>query len=423
MDKSTKYYRKALTKYHKGYIDEAISLCGQSVAENNKFKAATSLKGVLFYFKGDLENARELWDFNVRMNKDVVSQKYIENTRCDDEFLNIFARAVTFIKEVRINEALELLQECEKSDFNVINVSNYISLCMIKQGRFEEARKYIDKVLNLDKKNSMALNNIKMMKEYGIIENNFGIKVIAAALVVLLILGSSLSMLYMSRKKTANSSAGTKVQNIQNSSATQKDNSKDKTNAPATQTPAVTTPTPPAQTEKPQDTFPAEQVKKDLESSNFDNIYTDILNWKDKNISEENKALIAKGEEILKNKAIGYFYSKARELSVSGDIKTAADYYFRVYTYGKNNDFYEHGLYFLGSSKEKLGNTADALKYYEEYSNAFPKGSYEDTVLYQLANIYSSTDITKAKHFASLLREGFSDSIYNNSVIKNILSK
>lgn len=419
MNKASKYYKKALLKYHKGYIDEAIYYCGQSIDENNKFKAATSLKGVLFYFKGDLENARDLWDFNVRINKDVVSKKYIENTRFDDEFLNIFAKAIKLINEVRINEALELLKECEVSDFNVINVSNYSAICLIKQGNFEEAKIYLDKVLNIDKTNAMALNNIKMMKNYGIIESDLSFKILAVILVIVLVVGSTLSISYIHNKTKNTGKAITKVESKGN---TKGDTTK--TTVPAKTTPATTPPTKTSPDKETQEeVFPTELVKKHMSDMDFDSIYADISKWKDKNVSVENKTIIAQSEELLKNNAISYFYNKGNELSVEGNPKAAADYYYRVYTYGKNNSLYEDGLFFLGRSQEKSGNNSEALKYYEEYNNEYPKGSYEDTALYELSMMYKSTDLNKSKKFAEILSERFYDSIYNNSNIKEILSK
>jgi len=105
------------------------------------------------------------------------------------------------------------------------------------------------------------------------------------------------------------------------------------------------------------------------------------------------------------------------------DYNNAFVYYYKVYSYGHVDYLYESALYALGNSKEKLGNTDEALKYYEEYSAAFPNGSYEATVLYTLANLYSKTDINKAKVCAKILLKNFPKSDYNNNVMKALLSK
>ena len=57
---------------------------------------------------------------------------------------------------------------------------------------------------------------------------------------------------------------------------------------------------------------------------------------------------------------------------------------------------------------------------------SIPKGfsiSAEATVLYALANLYSKTDINKAKVCAKILLKNFPKSDYNNNVMKALLSK
>lgn len=411
MDKANKYYKKALIKYHKGYIDDAINYCGASISENKKFKAALSLKGVLYYFKGDLESARELWDFNVRVNKDVVSKKYIENTKNDDELLSIFAEAVHLTEKVKINDALRLLKSCEVSDFNVINVSNYTALCLIKQGEYDKAWVYLEKVLNIDKKNKMALDNIKMLREYGIIEKKYNFNPIIASLIALLMLGSGLTIYRNHINKKPSKKAVVSVEKKKPAENTPKTT----VQPPAEQTPA----SPQTKTEE---KFPFDKINKELSSLDYDNMYADLIKWKDKNLNSNEKALLDSVNSELKSQGSEYFYTQGRQLSKDNNYKTALEYYYKVYFLGQG-DFYEHGLFYLASSSEEVGNKNDAIKYYQEYSTAFPSGSYEDTVLYNLSMIYKDIDISKAKKYAEMLSDNFSDSEYINSNIKEILSK
>ena len=398
MDKATKYYKKALTKYHNGHIDQAIDLCGASVAENNKYKAAASLKGILFYFKGDLENARQLWDFNVRVNKDVVSKKYIENTRFDDKFLPIYASAIALINELKIGEALTALKECEESDFNVINVSNHIAVCLIKQGEFEKAKEYLDKVLTIDIKNKMALDNIKMLKKYRIIERKFSYTPLVICLVIVLILGSGLGIYFSRGKKVATVPPVVAVK-------------------PKEKSEAIAKPIPLAEV------FPYDTVKTSIATANYDELDKQYNLWKSKSVDDKGKVLLENALVLIKDKGLKVFYDKAQNYLTQKDYNNAFVYYYKVYSYGHVDYLYESALYALGNSKEKLGNTDEALKYYEEYSAAFPNGSYEATVLYTLANLYSKTDINKAKVCAKILLKNFPKSDYNNNVMKALLSK
>lgn len=133
MDKSSKLYNKALKKYNNGFIDKAFELCEESISLNINNSAAINLKGLLYYIKGDINSCRGLWKMNSQLNKDRVSEKYIQDSSNDEKLLELYNTASILIKELKINEALILLKQCEKSHFNYINVNNYLALCYIKK--------------------------------------------------------------------------------------------------------------------------------------------------------------------------------------------------------------------------------------------------------------------------------------------------
>ena len=88
MDKSKKLYIKALDKYNNGYIDNAIELCEESISIDIKNAASINLKGLLCYLKGDLDSAQKLWKMNYGVNKDGVSERYLNDTGKDKEKLS-----------------------------------------------------------------------------------------------------------------------------------------------------------------------------------------------------------------------------------------------------------------------------------------------------------------------------------------------
>src|SRR4051794_16018671 len=129
MDKSGKLYVKAMNKYNDGYIDKALNLCEKSISINITNSAALNLKGILHYLKGDLENAKKMWNINYKRNNDEVSKKYLKDSIKDKEKLQVYVNALDLIKQLNISGALTILKQCENSHFNFINVSNSISLC------------------------------------------------------------------------------------------------------------------------------------------------------------------------------------------------------------------------------------------------------------------------------------------------------
>lgn len=168
MDKSYKLYKKALIEYQNSNINKALRLCDKSISLDIKCAAALNLKGLLYYLLGSLNNAKALWKLNCNMNKDSVSKKYLESTQEDESKGDKYYKALGFIKEVKINEAIILLEQCEESDFNCINVNNSLARCYLKKGEYIKADKCINKVLSIDRKNPEAIKNKKVLLSCGI---------------------------------------------------------------------------------------------------------------------------------------------------------------------------------------------------------------------------------------------------------------
>lgn len=166
MNKSNKLYKKAFHEFQNGNIDKAINLCDISLKLNIRNRAALNFKGLLHYLKGDLENAISFWKLDYKMNKSEVSKKYLEGTPDDRKRLEMYVKAVRLVNKLKINEAVKLLEECRKSDYNKINVNNYLAYCYIKLGQFSNADICLGEVLKIDRNNEQALNYRKETKKY-----------------------------------------------------------------------------------------------------------------------------------------------------------------------------------------------------------------------------------------------------------------
>ncbi|MCC5424862.1 tetratricopeptide repeat protein, partial [Clostridium botulinum] len=137
--KSRKIYTKALDNFNNGNIDKALDLCEKSISMDLKNNFAINLKGLLYYLKGDLISCKNLWKMNYHTNKDTVSYKYLQDAKLDEQFLKKYANAITLIKNNDIEGAIDLLKQCEKTDFNHINVCNNLAMCYIKLGKYNNA--------------------------------------------------------------------------------------------------------------------------------------------------------------------------------------------------------------------------------------------------------------------------------------------
>ncbi|WP_123054689.1 tetratricopeptide repeat protein [Clostridium sp. JN-1] len=409
MDRSKRLYAKALKIYNHGYIYNAISLCDKSTSLDVRNIAALNLKGLLYYLNGDLDRAQKTWKLNSHVNKDKVAKKYLEDSKKDELNLERYMNAVNLVKNLKINEALELLKVCSESDYNYINVNNYKTICYIKKAEYTKAQECIDKVFRLDKNNSTAKNNMKMLVEYGVVEKKHSLKRAGMAAGIFMLIIILLALVFFAVKSFTNRNMAKLSNNKSSSSA-----SNIKKSTPEKKKTAVS---------KKQETFPKESLNTYIDNKNFDAMYDCVIKWKDKSLSVNDKALISSAEQMLSSdEGVQYFYTNGCNFINNKDYSKANDSLLKAYQFGSQSYLYSHIIYMLGLSYNSSKDVENAIKYFEKYDQNFPSGDYEETVLYNLAVIYKDIDKTKAKTYANKLADNYSSSMYNNSLIQSIIN-
>ncbi len=437
MDKSGKIYVKAMNKYNDGYIDKALALCEKSISLSITNAAALNLKGILYYLKGDLENAKKMWNINYKRNNDEVSKKYLKDSINDREKLQLYVNALELIKQLNISGALQILKQCENSHFNFINVNNHISLCYIKQGEYDKALQYINEVLKVDKKNAQAIMNKKTLIEYGSLKREINYKkivVVTASIflaITLIVFGKTfmynvknLSITGMKKiqsgitliKKKDNEETKELVKTeSQKSEEIKKNTEVSKRNTSKNEEKPI------AYNTQEMTKFPREQFKQSINNNNMEQIIEYVDKWKNVDLEMNDKLLMVKGEEIIKSSGVVYFYEKGVSYINSKNFIEAQKYFLYALPYSKDNYLEEHIIYMLALSYKSISDFQNAVKYYEISLNQFPSGSYTEEVLYNLILIEKDVDINKAKAYAEKLVKQFPHSQYNNTIVKKIL--
>ena len=343
MDKSGKIYVKAMNKYNDGYIDKALDLCEKSISLKSTNAAALNLKGILYYLKGDLENAKKMWDINYKRNNDKVSKKYLADSSRDKKRLQLYINALELIKQLNICEALETLKQCQDSDFNSINVNNNISLCYIKQGEYDKALQYINEVIKVDKKNAEASINKETLIKYGSLKRKINyVKIVVVTASILLII----IVIFIGKKNLYNikhiSTMG--AQKLQSGISLIKGNDKlvsikKNTNLDKSGTKMVGN-----KVQKIQE-FPREQFKVSIKNNNMEQIVSYVNRWNNADLEMNDKLLTVKGEEIIKSEGVLYFYNKGVGYINDKEYTKAQKYFLYALPYSKGNYLQEHILY------------------------------------------------------------------------------
>ena len=437
MDKSGKVYVKAMNRYNDGYIDKALALCEKSICINSTNAAALNLKGILYYLKGDLVSAKQMWNINYKRNKDEVSKKYLNDSIKDKLKLQLYINALELIKCLNISGALKVLKQCENSHFNFINVNNNISLCYIKQGEYDKALHYINEVLKVDKKNTEAIINKKVLIEYGNLKREINYKKIFVvtgsiflAITIVILLKSYMyntrnfsitgmkkvrNVIDLIKKKDKNETVNLVKTKVQKPEDIKKNTVIDKQSTSMNKEKAI------ENKQQEIQKFPQEQFKKSIKDNDMEQIIVYVNKWNKIKVGMNDKLLMVKGEEIIKSKGVPYFYEKG--ISYINDKKfiQAEKYFLYALPYCKDNYLEEHIIYMLALSYKSTSDFQNAVKYYELILKQFPSGSYTEEVLYNLIFINKDVDINRAKVYAEKLVEQFPNSQYNNTVVRKIL--
>lgn len=360
----TKDYKKALDLYNDGFLDKSIKYCNEIIAKDLKNSSVLNLKGLMLYLKGDLNEATNTWKINYNYNKDQVSKAYLKDTKADKEKIKLYREAQQYLKELKIKEAINLLEECKESDFNAIAVNNALAVCYYRKGEFDIAKAYIIKSISIDKKNSETISIMKKIDEVnGTKSNN---KYIGILLVAIIAISTVTVAVVKNKNHTTN----------EENQITEKDDTIE------------------AKQEEVQ-----EEIKKEPEAE------------------ESNEEEIILSQEEIENKYIDastYFEEEMYEEALV-ELETA-------YKTKTESHLKDDIAFLLASTYEKLNKNKEAIDTFEEYISLDEEGNYIEEAYYKLALLNKESNLSKAKEYAEKIANDYTESIYNNDNIKAIIS-
>ncbi|ARC83738.1 tetratricopeptide repeat family protein [Clostridium argentinense CDC 2741] len=415
MEKSKKNYMKAMNYYYEGNFEKALIYCEKSLELGRGNSAALNLKGLLLYLKGDLEEARNQWKINYRLNNDDVARKYLEDSNKDKENLKLFNEGKAAFAQLKIKEALELFKNCEKSHFNFINLNNYLAQCYIKLGQYNNAEKHINEVLKTDKNNKMATETVKLMNDLGVIKykKKYSNKILVGSSITLILLISLSIYTFIKVSYNKNNlivEDNNKKNNDQKQELSVKEEKEEEINKNKVE-----------ENKKEENKFPFEELKVHIDNSKYDDIIKILKGYKNSVLNDNEKQMYIKASNFINKEAIKVYYDKAEEFRNKGDYKNSIKELEKIYEFSEGNYLYEHIIYMLALSYEKESDITTSIKYYEIYANKFKDGDYIENVIYNLAVLNENTNIEKSKKYANEIINKFPYSQFNNSKIENIL--
>lgn len=412
MTESINYYNKGMKYFHKGELDKAIANLDIAISHDIKNSAALNLRGMIYYIKGNGDKALNSWKINVDFNNDHIAREYIQSYENDEINDYRYKKALNNIKAFDIDEAISLLEEASRSDYNIVNVRNALAFCYMKQLNFEKAKSNSEMVLDKDCQNRVAKENLEVIKKELGIKINVNTKKYSILLVIAIIVVSAGTVLKMTNTSPSVGLTSEQDENIQ----------KEQGNKEPTK-PQVTDDKKQEKNEDKSDVYNVEFLKSAVQNRDFDSIDKNLKGIDKNNLSEDDKKVIENATKIMKKDGLENFYERARAEFKDKNFSNAKDIFIKATDYSKGSYLEEHIIYMTAVSFEALKDIDSAAKYYEKYIDEDYNGSYTAEVLYNLVLIYDKKDMSKSKDYAYKIINEYSDSIYNNDNIKSILNR
>ena len=419
MSKHGKAYKKALDYYYKGHIEKAINECEKGLAlYQDNSGSFLNLKGLLFYFKGDLEEAKKTWKINANINNDEVAKKYLEDSKNDAERKVKYQEAEEAFRSMNIDECLELLSSCKESDFNCINVNVKLAECYMKKAEYDKVIEFVNQVLVIDKFNTEALSLktelinlevIKKEKDYELL-GKIGIAAAGVGLIAILCIS-------MAKALDFNPITGKPVEvigsNDKNNGTTNKVEDKEDDDTDKKE----------EMEEKVKEIFPKDEIKTAIKEKKYDKLCEYISTWNEEELAEDEKSILDQAIVLMDDDGIEEIYLRGYGEYEKGNYDKAISEFEKVKSLNRLEQPYnQSNMFFLATSYDKLGQFDKAVEIYDEFIATYKTSDYRAEIVYTLAvKFKDNNNMEKAKEYANIIKNEYPSMIYYNDIIKEIL--
>lgn len=382
---SYKRYNNALDLAHRNYVTTALETIEKALEINPKDVDILNLKGLLKLLKCDFSKAFESFYTGMCYGNNELSRKYVDMLSSDE--FNIFLRrynhSIRFINEELNQESIHILDNIIEEDPELIEPYVILALLYDKLGNAKKRDIYLDTLRVIDKDNSLVEVKVENDEEDKEIKNNKKKnKIIPMVVVGALILGIG-GYFVVEKIKALNDEIAQKNQVLDEKSKE------------------------------------LDEKAQKLDEAN------QVLDEANQELEQKNQELEdAKIKEIMSSDEVT-IYNHAMDLKKSGDYEDAIKYLKQIVKTGKTKQYISEAIYQVALLSEKINNVDDAYKYYQKYINTYTDADkYYDDAFYQLGLLYyENGNLQKAKETLYGLRSEVPDSMYNNSKVKEILSK
>lgn len=427
------YYNKAINLLENHNITEAVNELKKAVKIYAQDIDSLNLLGLCYYYKCEFVKAEMFWKKSCTLKKENNSAaEYIELLKSEKFkfFLEDFNYSIELIQKEDYSSAAKILIKINKNWDELLEPYLLLSLISMKKGEYIEAQSLLKEAKELDQSNLKVeeylihiqekLNDdqaaqISENKLVDKSESAFSKKIAAfkkvavASIIILLILGVFFNY---QQNKFQSLEAEISVYKKEINNIQQKTESyeaelmeiKNEKEILAAENLVLENNSKRA----------VENIKNLRAETKELNQEKEILATEKRNLNNDLGQIIFYAEQELFNKAVNlYRQNKFSEAEIILE---------NIYENGNADYLQREALFFLANTELKLDNQLRGITRFKEYVKKYPASNYHDEVLYNLGIILNNRgEKSEAKKYLKVLQTEYSQSIYNNKKIYNIL--
>lgn len=427
------YYNKAINLLEEHNIKDAINELKKAIKFCAKDTDIFNLLGLCYYYKCEFEKAEMFWTKSYNLKKgDNSAAEYIDLMKSEKfkSFLEEFNHSIELIQKEDYSSAEKILFKIKKEWDELLEPYLLLALIFMKKGEYVEAQSllkeaqeldqsdlkvkeyliHVQEKLNDDQAAQSSINTLVDKNKSAFSKKIKGFKKTAAASIIILLL---LGLFYNYQQN--------KFQSFEDEISVYKkelNNIQQKTQSYE---------------------YELTEIKNEKEILTAENL---VLENNSQKATENIKKLRIETEELKQEKEIlanekrnsNYdlgqiifyaeqeLFNKAVNLYRANKFSEAKIILENIYDRGNTDYLQKEALFFLANTELKLDNQLRGITFFKKYVNKYPGSNYHDEALYNLGIILNNRgEKGEAKKYLTVLQREYSQSIYNNQKIYNIL--
>lgn len=361
-DLAYSHYNNAIDSLKKNDLSKANRLLGESRKIIDD-KDILNLHGLVLFRLNHMKDSIATFERSLELygEDNLLANSYLENLNGAEfsGYIKNYDEALDLIKKGKYEEAIKYLNACLKFNDEIVDIYLLKGICFNKLKKINLEIKEIEKALQYDSSNKLALRKMKIFKRKNKNDNEKAILLIA---IIITLLSCSVTITFKLIKankvlKNDNKNLVFSMENILSQ--------------------------------------PIKEVEAEAEAEKINLINTDELEVREMAI------------ESFKN----------------GELEFSNSLFYEIYTKSADINLVEEACFYLAVVNEELLNATESLGYYEKYIKTYYKGGYYGESTYNAALLsLKNGDIARSKEYAIRILNELSDSIYANDKIHYINS-